>query len=77
MAEDKVIRYVDGGAWDNSGRSRVVYLLVDERRVAKYIGYMRKVEDASMVLYPREVYNSVVIQVPGKHSVKISEIKNK
>ena len=74
---DKEIRYVDGGAYDGSGRARVVYLMVDGRRVAKYIGYTKKVEDASMVLYPRQVYNSVVISVPGRHVVSVFDIKSR
>ena len=74
MAE-KVIRYVDGGACDGSGRSRIVYLTVDGVRVAKYIGYTRKIEDVVMTLYPQRIYNSVIIDVPGKHAVRVFDIK--
>ena len=76
MAE-KAIRYVDGGAADNSGRARFVYLLVDGVRVAKYVGYTRKIEDVAVTLYPRQIYNSVVINVPGKHVVRVFDIKAK
>lgn len=74
---DKEIRYVDGGAYGSSGRMREVYLTVDGRRVAKYIGYTKTPEDASMVLYPRRVYNSVVISLPGKHVVSVFDIKSR
>ena len=72
---DKVIRYVDGGACDSSGRSRDVYLTVDGVRVAKYIGYTRKIEDVVMTLYPQQIYNSIIIDVPGKHAVRVFDIK--
>ena len=72
---DKVIRYVDGGACDSSGRSRYVYLTVDGVRVAKYIGYTRKIEDVVMTLYPQQIYNSIIIDVPGKHAVRVFDIK--
>ena len=73
---DKVIRYVDGGPCDGTGRARFVYLTVDGRRVAKYVGYTRKIEDVSVTLYPRQVYNSVEIDVPGKHVVRVFDIKS-
>ena len=73
---EKDIRYIDGGPADGSGRARFVYLTVDGRRIAKYVGYTKKVEDVSMVLYPRQVYNSVTITIPGKHVVSVFDIKN-
>ena len=53
-----------------------MYLLVDGQRVARYVGYTKKVEDASAVLYPERIYNSVVIDVPGKHVVSVFDIKS-
>lgn len=76
-AARKVLRYVDGGPVPRgSGKARYVYLLVDGQRVARYVGYTKKVEDASAVLYPERIYNSVVIDVPGKHVVSVFDIKS-
>lgn len=50
MAEK--VRYVDGGPCDASGRCRWVEVWVGFRLAGTFKGYMRKVEDAYMTLYP-------------------------
>lgn len=73
---DKDIRYVDGGHVAGSGgRCRWVHAYVGFRLCGTYKGYTRKVEDASMTLYPFTISDPEL--VPGKHVVSVFDIKSR
>ena len=74
MAEK--VRYVDGGLCDSSGKRQWVEIWVGFRLVATFIGYSRKPEDASIMIYPYKVAYPDLLP-HGKKRISKLELQNR